>query len=428
MMRLLLACALLVSACGDDHMGGPDAGGPDAAVTPDACANCRSYSLASTGLQAIPGQPQLFQMGTANLADDADVVSIHQDFYGVPWDEFEANQPPPAEWAAKMDSLAQQSAGMPVFLSLQLVGGTGRQYLADKTLVVNGNLGTTANWSVQCYDFASMADGASKKQAYVRYVDYMVRKFQPRWVNVAIEMNLFMPCGAAWNGLRDAANAAYDAAKAARPDVIAFPSIQIDMLYGYNNCAAPMTRDQCFEANYARLAGLHRDRFAISTYPYLLDAVKTVPNLPADWFTRAADRGGERIVIAETGWDATNAVGRLQTTCFTALMSSPDDQTAYLSRLLDDAQAHNMDLVTWWSNRDLIPAQVMTDCPCTFDATWCNIVDAFRQTGGTDEMAQFYAEMTLKIWGTMGVRTYDGTQRATTYARWQQARALPIAQ
>ena len=425
MMRVALL-ALALAACGSDGAG-PDAGTPDAS-TPDACANCRSYSLASTGVQAMPGQTLLFQMGAANLADDVDVVSIHQDFYGLPWDEFETNQSPPAAWEVKMNELAAQTSGKPVFLSLQLAGGQGRRYLADKAVVTNGNLTTTQNWSVQCYDFASMADGAAKKQAYLRYVDYMVRKFQPRWVNVAIELNLFMPCGSAWNGMVDVANAAYDTAKAAQPGVIAFPSIQIDSLYGGSDCPTGMTRDQCYDANYAKLAGLKRDRFAISTYPYLQNDIKIVSNLPADWFTRAGDRGGERTVVAETGWISTNAVGSLNGTCLTALMATDDDQAAYLGRLLDDAQAHNMDLVTWWSNRDLLPAPVMTDCPCSFDATWCAIVNAFRQTGGTDPMQQFYGEMLLKIWGTMGVRTYDGNPRAAINARWQQARALPIAQ
>ena len=378
--------------------------------------------MASTGVQILPGSQPLIQIGAANVNDDADVVSVHQDFYGVPWDEFEANTPPPGEWVAALDLILQHAAGHEVFLSLSLVQGTSRQYLADKTVIQNGLVTTQGNWSVRCYDFASMADGASKKQAYLRYVDYMVRKFRPRWVNVAVEMNLFGPCGSAWNGLRDVANAAYDAAKAAQPNVVAFPSIQIDFLYGYTGCPTGMTRDQCYEANYAQLANLKRDRFAISTYPYLIDAIKTVPNLPADWFTRGGDRGGERTVVAETGWLSTNAAGVLNGQCLTALTATEADQAAYLDRLLGDAQAHGMDLVTWWSDRDLVPVPVMTNCPCTFDQMWCAIVAAFRMAGGSDPMAQFYAEMTLKIFGTMGLRSYDGTPHAATMARWQQAR------
>jgi len=419
-----LAALLLLAACGDDHGKSPDAQMPDAAA-PDACPTCRSFAMATGGVQIVLGSQPLFQITAANVNDDGDVAAVHQDFFGIPWDEFEAGNPPPPEWVAIFDLIQQHVAGKDVFLSLAPVQGTGRQYLADKTVIMNGQVTTQSNWSVRCYDFASMADGASKKQAYLRYVDYMVRKFHPRWINVGVEMNLFGPCGTAWNGLVDVVNAAYDTAKAVDSTAVVFPSIQIDFLYGATGCASPMTAQQCYDANYAQLANLKRDRFAISTYPFLIDAIKTVPNLPADWFTRGGDRGGERTVVAETGWLSTSAAGQLNGQCVTALSYTEADQAAYLDRLLGDAQAHGMDLVTWWSNRDLEVAQLMTDCPCTFNAQWCQLVTAFRSLGGTDPMQQFLGEMTLKIFGTMGLRSYDGTPHAQTMARWQQAKSMP---
>src|SRR5262249_55519110 len=165
------------------------------------------------------------------------------------------------------------------------VGGAGRRFLADKTVIAGGKVKTQQNWSAECYDFATAADAAQTRQAYLAYVDYMVKKFQPRWVNVAIEMNLFgAACPAAWPGLVDVERAAYDAAKAAKADVIAFPSIQIDLLYGYSACPPPMQRDDCYDANFAMLEHVKRDRFAISTYPYLIGAIQTPSGLPANWF------------------------------------------------------------------------------------------------------------------------------------------------
>ena len=61
----------------------------------------------------------------------------------------------------------------------------------------------------------------------------------------------------------------------------------------------------------------------------------------------------------------------------------------------------------------------------TFDTQWCQLVTAFRSLGGTDPMQQFLGEMTLKIFGTMGLRSYDGTPHAQTMARWQQAKSMP---
>ena len=413
---------LLLASCGDDQHATPDA---SADASADACPTCRSFALASGGVQIVLGSQPIFQITQANVADDADVIAVHQDFFGIPWDEFEASNPPPPEWVALMDLIQSHVAGHEVFLSLAPVEGTSREYLADKTVIVNGQVTTQSNWSARCYDFRSMADGASKEQAYLRYVDYMVRKFHPHWINVGVEMNLFGPCGSAWAGLTDVVNAAYDTAKNVDASAVVFPSFQIDFLYGFTGCPTGMTQQQCYDANYAQLAGIKRDRFGISTYPYLIDAIKTVPNLPADWFSRGGDRGGERTVVAETGWLSTNAAGQLNGQCITALTATEADQAAYLDRLLNDAQAHHMDLVTWWSDRDLEVAQLMTNCPCTFDAQWCQLVTAFRSTGGTDPMAQFLGEMTLKIFGTLGLRSYDGTPHAATLARWQQAKALP---
>lgn len=430
----LLICA--AAGCGDDAVtpgvadaaptspdaeppAEPDASPPDAGPT-------RSLALATGGVQADLAQG-IF-IGAANVADDADVVAIHQEFYGLPWDEFEADLPPPPEWVAKMDELLDQAEGKPIFLSLQLVGGAGRRFLADKTVIVDGNVTKLESWSELCYDFRTAPDGDAKRAAYAAYVTWMVEKFQPTYLNVAIEMNLFMPCTDAWSGVVDAQRDAYMAAKLARPDVIAFASFQIDQLYGYDDeqCPSPMTRDVCFDNAYARLDRVLRDRFAISTYPYLIEEIAAVENIPPDWFTRASSRGGEQLLVAETGWSATPAVGIYGDTCITAISSSPDDQAAYFDRLVADVSAAGGDLVTWWSDRDLIPSDVMTDCPCDFDASWCGLVDLFRSLGGDDPLGQFYGEMLLKIWGNMGLRTWGGAPREPIYSRWSAFRAMPL--
>lgn len=54
------------------------------------------------------------------------------------------------------------------------------------------------------------------------------------------------------------------------------------------------------------------------------------------------------------------------------------DSARYLERVLTDAAALDMDLVTWWSDRDLVRTELMTDCPCDFDMSWCAVLDVFR--------------------------------------------------
>jgi hypothetical protein len=245
-------------------------------------------------------------------------------------------------------------------------------------------------------------------------------------VNIAIEVNLFFEkCPAAVPGLIEVINAAYAAAKAKRPAASVFPSFQIDHLYGYSkdSCPDSTQRSQCFDAHYAQLAGIQRDRFAMSSYPFL-NQIGSPDALPADWFSRAAMRGNERALIAETGWLSTPLVAKLDNgSCATVFSFDEASSAAYLSRVLSDAARLDMDLLTWWSDRDLVRSELMTDCPCKFDATWCSVLDAFRGSpvAGVPQ-AQFTDEVLLKAFGTMGLRRYDGTPKSAHVAAWSAAR------
>jgi hypothetical protein len=410
--------------------GGAPSNGAEASSPADASAS-RSFALATGGVQLLVRGPALgLQVTPANLADDDDVLEVHQEFYGIPWDAFEAGNPPPPEWVALMDSLASsaRATGKPVFLSVTMLNG-GRRELAAKTVIDSGQVKSQDGWSSPCYDFHSAPDASAVEQGYLRYVAWMIDEFSPRWLNVAIEVNLFFEkCPAAVDGLVAVANAAYDAAKAKRADLIVFPSFQIDHLYGYStdSCPSPSQRSTCFDAAYAQIAPLKRDRFAMSTYP-MLGQFQTPNDLPIDWFTRGASRGGERPLVAETGWDSSSIVVQLRGgACASVLTGTEADEAAYLGRVLDAAQTGDIELVNWWSDRDLVVAPLMTDCPCTFDATWCAVLDIFRgpaTDGGPD--AQEQGELGLKAFGVMGLRAYDGTVKPDVYARWTAARTTP---
>jgi hypothetical protein len=426
---------------GDASLDGSTGAGGDAGETTDGAGSPdagdagprRSFALASGGVQLLVTGPTLgLQITPANLADDDDAIEIHQEFYGIPWAAFEAGTPPPAEWTAQMDALAAsaKAAAKPVFLSVTMLDG-GRDHLAAETVIDSGQVKTQDDWSASCYDFATAADAATVEQGYLRYVAWMIDEFSPRWLNVAVEVNLFFEkCPAAIGGLIGVANAAYDTAKAKSPSLVVFPSFQIDHLYGYStdSCPNAAQRTACFDSAYAQIAPLKRDRFAMSTYP-MLGAFSGPADVPVDWFTRGSSRGGERPLIAETGWDSTPIVVQSATAgCATLFQGTEADETAYLGRVLDAAKAANMDLVNWWSDRDLVVSQLMTSCPCSFDSTWCTVLGIFRgppSDGGTDTQA--FGELSLKAFGTMGLRGYDGTPKSTIYPVWSAARAVPLA-
>jgi hypothetical protein len=412
----------------------PDAGTntPPEGGTTDAAPTGRTYRMATTGEQLlVSGSAIGLQLTAADIAKDADVSAIHQEVYGIPWDAFTASTQPPPEWVSVMNGLAAnaQAARAPVFLSVTMLDGT-RQNLSPATVIDNGAVKTQNVTGTQCYDFRSAPDAAARRAAYLAYVDYMVGVFAPAFLDIAIEVNLFFEkCPAAAPGLVDVINAVYDAQKAKHPNMLVFPSIQIEHLYGYSTDSCPVGTPQsnCFATAYATISPIKRDRFAMSSYPYL-NGMASAPNLPSDWFTRGPSRGGERGLISETGWLSTPIVAQQSSgTCTQVLSFGESDEAAYVSRVLADADKDSLDLVTWWSDRDLLVDQVMTNCPCTFDTTWCAVVSAFRgppSTGSTD--TQFFGEILLKAFGTMGLRDYTGTAKTSVITPWSEALARPF--
>ncbi len=410
---------------------------PALAVTSLACSEegpTRTYDLAASGTQLIVTGPSVgFQLTEANLARDVDVIAVHQEYYGVPWTQFAAGTDPPPEWSGTMSALASsaRTAQKQVFLSVSPLNGR-RDGQAPRTVINGGVILAQDGWTPRCYDFATAPDAASWRAAYLRYVGWMVDLFQPKYLNIAIELNLFLlACPAAWEGMVDVVNAAYDAARARRPSTVVFPSIQIDALYGLapGSCPTGVDAGTCYDQAYGHLARLKRDRFAVSSYPYL-GAIPALDALPADWFTRAADRGGERAVIAEIGWLSDSIVAQASTgQCFTAFTSDESLEAAYLDRVLTAADRGRMDLVNWISDRDLLIAPLMGECGCQEAAEWCAVRDLFRgppPTGTTD--TQLAGELLFKVFGTMGLRTYDGTAKPIVYRRWQQALGTALRQ
>ena len=283
-------------------------------------------------------------------------------------------------------------------------------------------LDTEDGWAAHCYDFASAPDAADKRAAYLRYVEAMVSLFSPRYLNFAVELNLFLEkCPAAGPGLITLANDAYQVAKTRDPTLIAFPSFQIDHLYGYSTdfCPDQSARAACYQRNLAQIADLRRDRFAVSSYPYLSGLEPE--QLGDDWFVRAANLRNERVVVAETGWLTTNITANLNQTCTTQVHSDPNKAQRYMELLLRRAYADELELVTWWSDRDLLPSEVMTSCPCNSpDPTWCSVVDVFRATGKTPEAA-YLGEVLLKAFGSMGIRDHQGNEKPLL-ATWNTRR------
>ena len=383
--------------------------------------------LANSGAQLLTTGPQLgLQLTAANLVEDSDLFAIHQEFYGIPWAAFEAGTPVPAAWSNLLSQLAAaaKSAQRGVFLSVNMLNGS-RERLAATTRIEGDEVKTDDATSERCYDFAVAPDREAKARAYLAYLDMMLAQFEPRYLNLAVEVNLFFEkCPSAAPGLVQLINRAYDHVKRTRPQLVVFASFQIDHLYGYSkdSCPDQSAREVCFKRLYAQLRDVRRDRFAMSSYPYL-NGIGSPAALPADWFERGPREAQERGLIAETGWPSTALVARSSSGCQQVFSFDEAQSAAYLARVLEDASRLSLEVVTWWSDRDLLPSPLMTDCPCSFDETWCEVLDIFRGAAapGVPE-SQFYGEVLLKAFGSLGLRHYDGTPKTAALEHWKHAR------
>jgi len=402
-------------------------------LTPSPDLELQGVLFASTPVQILIDDPLVVTFGDFDLAPDVDVVSIHQDFLGIPWDAFADGVEPPEYWTERIDRLlaSVDTWDRPVYLSLALVGGAGRTFLDARALEGEDGLTTDAEWAEQCINLETHPDGGRWRHAYLRYVEWMVEAFDPAYLTIGIEVNLFqVACDGvdpgAYDALIDLCNEAYAAVKSTRPQLPVFPSIQIDALMEIAEGGACHGVDPtpCIEHNLGRNQGMLRDRFAISAYPHLLE-----PAMPIDLerhIEQVLDHvPAERPVFAETGYNSAplvvNGGTAIQPQCLEVYPYSAERQQMYLEVVVDLARRHDMDLVTWWSNRDVLAMDAYGSCPCEDEGDFCELLDAYRDSFHTvDERLSI--ELLFKGFSAMGIREHDGTPKPIL-ERWQELRA-----
>jgi hypothetical protein len=216
---------------------------------------------------------------------------------GVPWEIFMNRTEPPTDWiwTQTMVNFSAQAAvaKKPVFLGVLL----GRNSLAPNAEFVSpSQMKFNDSFSGSCPDL-STGLGLQLRTAYVRYVQWMVQNFRPKYFCVAVESNFFAKsCPNQWISYVNTINEAYDAAKSTAVslgfDIIIFPSFSVSPLYNDT-----LTGFDFSHYNLIKL--LKRDRFALSAYPDF----STIDEIPFDYFTRAKIIANESspIIIAETG-------------------------------------------------------------------------------------------------------------------------------
>jgi hypothetical protein len=187
--------------------------------------------------------------------------------------------------------------------------------------------------------------------------------------------------------------------------------------------------------HWAAMAGLSRDRLGISSFPWYPGNPYA---LPLDYFTRINDRypSEPRVVITETAWNSETIsyLSQLTKTCTDFLYSEPSFQSAYLNFLIYSAYAGNFDMITWWSDRDMIEGTLMSTCQpaapppdfteCNGDF-WCIGINYSRANPVPWPLPN--GELIYKAFGSLGLRYYDGTPKPELFDTWEHFLTLPVS-
>lgn len=397
----------------------------------------RSFLMGSTPFfTSFNGSQVIFPDWRFENLGDRDLLSLHvDDFWGVPWDYCDAatcsNLPQP--WVDQWQQLASDArrTGKPLYLAVSPLGD--RRTLAPKVLP-DGS--TQEGWnplvdSKGCYRFDSDANAADYKASYITYLKYLIDLVAPNYFSPAIETNIpFTNCPqqkAAWIAWY---NDVQTEIKTAYPQLIVFPTFQLEYMYGIADAASACssgTMAECFDSRLREALTIPADRIAFSSYPAAWTFhAEFNHSYPRGTFSKVAQATNRKIWISETGWPAIPVLSSyahgVNGSCGVALLPSTINvagvgelnlandsaQAEYIAWLVDEAQHQNMEAVVWWLNRDYLDRAVTGNeaCPCVpAGNSTCLLLDLFYGAGGAT------GEVLLRSFGNMALRYYDGTPR-----------------
>lgn len=431
--------------------GGPSTPAPPAQPTPPAepprvaGEDFRVFRMSATPVQFLPIENRPLRNGNedfliSDVDEDLDVVAIVADYIGVPFDLFAQGMDIPEDhpWTIVARQLIDrvQMSNLPVLLQLGLV----RRAAVGRAEVVDGELDVNLLWAPSCFDFTS-PEAEEIGVAYINYAAWMAREFQPLYVVNFAEANLYYTncerSTPSWDKLVEIQNEAYDRIKEEVPDAIVFASTSIEGLYND-------TLNGWDEEQYQDVIRMKNDIFAMASYPFgnrLEDGTFVTPyDLPGDYFSRVKDRHPEvqRLGIAETGWNSASLFAGDEEFCAENFPYS-EEQFAldFATFVINSAHSLDFDLVNWFSFRDTLPAEVVSNCFPRVDGTdpendacmgdfFCQAVNQAKNVVNIPGQDEIFSEVVLKAFGTMGLKEYTGDSRDLLFRLWRDTYELPL--
>jgi hypothetical protein len=363
------------------------------------------FSLDPTAL------PPQFHFTAQHIGEDSSLLALHMEWFGVPWEALASGGPLPHAWLAELDraDALRKSLGLPVYLAVSPISGT-RDRLAARAYGDGDALLNDNDFGVPCEDVAARGDAAAIRRAFHALVDLYVARFEPRYLALSIEVNIYtQACPRAWASMRDLLNAEYETQKAAHPDLPIFHTFQAEFLWQADRgepCFG-FQRD-CLVRNIASFSDLRGDLWGLSSYPVPI-FLNNGRMLPEDYFDAVAKLSGRPVAVSETGYLSRTYSAMVSNTCIPGLPSSVEDQSWWMGRLLSDAERLRMPFVVWWVDHAPMPFDDLAPCICSDGSPFCRLLTAMGD-----------GAWGIRYFGLMALRDYDGTP-TPALALWKAA-------
>jgi hypothetical protein len=322
---LVFALAAVLVACGSDasDSGATLVSTADVEQTAPLAGQGRDGPARSFGMGFLALPAQLSEASYLELFDIAaergDLLMIQR---AVPWAALAAGGAPSAQELATADREAALSRerGLDLLFAIDPWEPTDRGRLAGE-------------------ERGPGFDDPAIVESYLRYVEFVVERYQPRWIALAVDVDQF---AAARPEQLDAFQAAYIQAyrlvKERLPQTSAFLSFQLEDLQGLVPWGAAHDPQWGLVIRFAPFL----DLLAVSSFPSFVFPFQG--DIPEEYFSRLA-AFGKPVAMVPVGY--ASEPGRDGVT-----FGNDAGQRAFLERLLREAEDGDWELVVWLAPQD----------------------------------------------------------------------------
>jgi hypothetical protein len=311
MLVALALLPLLLLACGDDK--------GEADVEP-ASGPSRSFMM---GFSSLPRELNADAYADAIAFADrhGDMVLIQR---SVPWQDFTPGAEISDETARNTASEIKEvdDNDLRLFFAIDPTdGATGRDRLSNLPVSLAGK----------------RFDDPDVRAAFVSYAEYVALNYKPQYMALGVEMNLYYAQNQEdFENFKTLYAQAYEAVKEKSPDT------QVTVTFQYEDLQGLLPREDRHFAEWQLLDAFepNMDFTAISTYPSF--AFPNAAAIPDNYYSQLTAFTHKPIAIAEMGYSTTAGAQGVNS-------GTEEDQSAFVDRILDEAQALDMPFVVWFA-------------------------------------------------------------------------------